>query len=68
MMSEMAISYVIEPQIPPTYIKNLFEFIYRKFLLPQRKRFVDISGTTVSGEPFLTYTVVDSFGKRKLRV
>lgn len=68
MMSEMAISYVIEPQIPPSYIKNLFEFIYRKFLLPQRKRFVDISGTTVSGESFLTYTVVDSFGKRKLRV
>jgi heat shock protein HtpX len=68
LMSEATISYMIEPQIPPSYIKNLFEFIHRKFLLPQKERFANISITTVSGEPFLTYTVVDSFGKPILRV
>ncbi len=67
-MSDTTTSYTIEPQIPSTYIKNLFEFIYRKFLLPQRGRFKDISRTMISDEFSLAYTVVDSSGDQKFRV
>lgn len=67
-MTEETISYVIEPQIPPSYINNLFEYISRNFLLQQREYFSDISRTTESGEPSLTYTVLDASGGRKLRV
>jgi len=67
-MSKKIISYTIEPQIPLTYVRNLFEFIYRKFLLPQRERFADISRTMISDEFSLAYTVIDSLGNQKLRV
>ncbi len=59
---------MIEPQVPSTYIRNLYEFIYRQFLLPQRERFADISRTMISGELSLAYTVVDSSGNQRLRV
>ncbi len=67
-MPKETVSYVIEPQVPSTYIRNLYEFIYRQFLLPQRERFTDISKTMISGEPSLAYTTVDSFGNQRLRV
>ncbi len=67
-MSNKTISYKIEPQIPSTYVRNLFEFIYRQFLLPQKNRFTDISRTMISGESSLSYTVVDSLGNRRLKV
>lgn len=66
-MSE-SISYVIEPQVPTTYVRNLYEFIYRQFLTSQRKRFTQISRTITSGEPSLAYTVLDSLGNQRLRV
>jgi heat shock protein HtpX len=67
-MSTASVSYVIEPQIPTDYVKNLFEFIYRKFLLPQRQRFTNVSRTEVAAEASLAYTVVDESGKQRLRV
>ncbi len=67
-MSSKAVSYTIEPKIPSTYVRNLLEFIYRKFLLPQRERFADISRTMISGKSSLAYTVMDSLGTQRLRV
>lgn len=67
-MSNNTASYVIDLEIPATYVRNLFEFIYRKFLLPQRERFVDVSRTMTSDRLSLAYTVVDSSGNRKLRI
>ena len=64
----MSVSYEIEPQIPASYVKNLFEFIYRKFLVPQRQRFTNVSRTEVVGENSLTYTILDSSGKERLRI
>jgi heat shock protein HtpX len=64
----LSVSYEIEPQIPASYVKNLFEFIYRKFLVPQRQRFTNVSRTEVVGENSLTYTILDSSGKERLRV
>ncbi len=67
-MSNKTISYTIEPKIPSTYVRNLFEFIYRKFLLPSRERFTDISRTMISGKSSLAYTVIDSLRTQRLRV
>lgn len=67
-MSEAPVSYVIEPQIPDSYVKNLFEFIYRNFLLPQRELFADVSSATSAEESSLTYTVVDTSGRKRLGV
>lgn len=68
LMVEVAISYVIEPQIPRSYVKSLFEFIYRNFLLPRRELFTDVSNATSADESSLTYTTVDESGRRKIRV
>jgi heat shock protein HtpX len=67
MLKETA-SYTIEPQMPQSYVSNLYEFLYRKFLIPQKERFADISKITASGEFSLKYKVIDSSGKPKLNV
>ena len=59
---------MIEPQIPQSYVGNLYDFIYRRFLIPQKERFANISQTAVSGEYSLTYDVLDSSGRPTLRV
>lgn len=68
MASGGTISYAIEPQIPLSYMRNLFDFFYQKFLLPQKDRFAGISRAMVSEEYFLKYNVLDSFGKQRLQV
>jgi heat shock protein HtpX len=67
-LSKSTTSYVIEPQIPSSYVKNLLEFIHRNFLLVQRERFTDVSIESSINESSLSYTVVDSSGKHKLKV
>jgi heat shock protein HtpX len=62
------VSYVIEPEIPPSYIGSLFDFMYHKFLLPQKKSYLDISRETISGKILLAYAVLDSGGQQSLRV
>ena len=67
-MSLEASSYNIVPEVPETYTRNLYEFIYRSFLLPQRHRFSDISRSTSSGVFSIDYSILDSSGNRKMRV
>ena len=63
-MSERVRSYVIFPEVPKAYMSKLYEYIYKFFLLPQKTRFTDISLGTFT----LSYTILDSTGKRKLSV
>ncbi len=67
-MSNTALSYTIETEIPPSYIESLLDFIYQKHLLPQKQRFANVSRTTVAGDPSLAFNVIDSTGKKKLNV
>jgi heat shock protein HtpX len=46
----------------------VYEFIYRKFLVPQTERFAEISKTTASGESSLNYNVIDQSEKPRLKV
>jgi heat shock protein HtpX len=67
-MSSQVRSYSIIPEVPDSYIGNLYEFIYRSFLLPQKLRFSDISRSTFSDALSISYSVLDSSGKKKLRI
>ncbi len=67
-MTEAAISYTLDPQIPSSYCKNLFEYIRRNYLALQRDRFIDVSFSSSADSSSLAYTIMDPEGKQKLRV
>ncbi len=67
-MSDGIISYVLEAEIPSGYLGNLLDFIYQKYLLPQRERFANISRTTTDGVSSIAYDVLDVHRQRDLRV
>ncbi|MCW3994861.1 MAG: M48 family metalloprotease [Candidatus Bathyarchaeota archaeon] len=60
----MVYSYNIIPEVPNSYVTKLYEYIYEFYLLPQKDRFADIS----VGSFFISYSVIDSSGKRNLLV
>jgi heat shock protein HtpX len=62
------VSYLIETEVPAGYIGNLLDFIYQKYLAPQRDRFANISRPVVDGKSSLTYELLDSSGRQSLRV
>ncbi len=63
-MSARSNSYVIVPEVPQSYMGKLYQFIYKFFLIPQKERFADVSLENFS----VTYSVLDSAGKRVLKV
>ncbi len=67
-MSLQTRSYSIIPEIPQSYIGNLYEFIYRSFLLPQKSRFSDISRSTSPNALSISYSILDSSGNKRIRV
>ena len=67
-MSSQNHSYSIIPEVPQSYIGNLYEFIYRSFLLPQKLRFSDISRSTSPGAFAMSYSILGSVGKTRLKV
>jgi heat shock protein HtpX len=67
-MSNTAISYAIETEVPPNYIGNLMDYIYQKYLLPQKQRIANISRGIIDGDPSLTFNVLDSTGKKNMNV
>jgi heat shock protein HtpX len=67
-MSEKALSFLLETDVPSNYIGNMLDFIYQKYLLAQKQRFINISRSTENGESTLNYNVVDQHGKRSLSV
>ena len=62
------VSYKITPEIPPSYMQKLFDYIYTKYLLPQKQRFTNISRETSTQGDFLSYTIVNAQGKQLLKV
>jgi heat shock protein HtpX len=62
------VSYKITPEVPPSYMEKLFDYIYTKYLLPQKQRFTNISRETSTQGDFLSYTIVNAQGKQLLKV
>ena len=67
-MSSKARSYSIVPEVPQNYIGNLYEFIYRSFLFPNKSRFSNISREKSPGTFSIQYSVLDPSGNKKLTV
>jgi heat shock protein HtpX len=67
-LSEKHFSYPIETEIPVKHMKSLLHFIYRKYILPQRKQFANVSREIINGEAILSFTTIDLTGKQDLRV
>ncbi|MCJ7424292.1 M56 family metallopeptidase [Candidatus Bathyarchaeota archaeon] len=68
MMRDKLVSYSIDFEIPSSYMGNLLDFIYQKYLLPQEKGFADISRTNTDGYPSLAFTVLDKSRVQSLAV
>jgi len=67
-MSNRTFSYTIETEVPSNYLGNLMDFIYQKYILPQKKEVTNVSRFVRDGNPWLTYTVLDPTGKQQLNV
>lgn len=61
------VSYVVDTELPASYMEKLFAFIYTQFLLPQKQRFTNFYRETVDGVPFLSYVVLNEQGKQLLK-
>jgi heat shock protein HtpX len=59
-----AVSYTIATEIPASYMKKLFAFMYTQYLLPQKQRFTNFYRETTDGVPFLSYVVRGPQGKQ----
>jgi len=67
-MSKEMLSYVIDTEVTSAYVNNLLDFIYHKYILPNRKYFTEVSRATVDGYSVLSFVTLDSNGKPELRV
>jgi heat shock protein HtpX len=65
---ESDVGYAVEVEIPLSYMRNLMDFVYQKYLLPQKTRFVDISRTDAGEQSSLGFVVLDESGRRRLKV
>jgi heat shock protein HtpX len=54
-----SLSYTIETEVPSNYMKGLLYFVYRKYIVAQKQRFVNVSRMVVNGSPSLEFTVLD---------
>jgi heat shock protein HtpX len=61
-------SYNIETEIPSNYLVSLLDFITQKYILPQGKRFANVSKTARDGLPSIVFSVNDLEGRRVLNV
>jgi len=62
------VSHKISTEIPSSYMEKLFEFIHKKYLLPQKQRFAAFLRSTSEGYPFLSYIVLDTDEKPLVKV
>src|SRR5208283_3584921 len=62
------VSYKITAEIPQSYMGKLFDYIYSKYLTPQKQRFTDIDKETSAKGERLAYTIVDQKGRQLIRV
>ena len=62
------VSYQISTEIPPSYMQKLFDYMYTQYLMPQKKRFTDIDRETSAQGDFLSYTIINSEGKKLVKI
>lgn len=59
--------YPVEIEIPVSYMGNLMDFVFQKYLLPQKALYADISRTDAGGQSSLSFVVLDAAGKGRIK-
>lgn len=67
-MSKELFSYTIETEVTPAYVSNLLDFIYHKYILPNRRFFAGVSRVSVNDYSVLAFITLNSDGKQELNV
>jgi heat shock protein HtpX len=67
-MSGKSVSHTIDLEVPDSYLGNLLDFIYQKYLLPQKKRFANVQRGRSENDFYLTFATLDDAGKQVLQV
>lgn len=62
------VSYSVETEINAERLQELMNFIERKYIVPHRDRFADVSKKTILGNASLAFTLLDPTGKPNLAV
>jgi heat shock protein HtpX len=67
-MSGKTVSYTVETEVPSNYLGNLLDYVYQKYLSPQKERFRELTRRIVDDVPYLSFVAVDPKGKQDLSV
>jgi len=67
-MAGQGLSFTIETEIPSSYLGNLMDFIYRKYVLAQERHFTNVSRKVVDGDPSIAFDVLNPIRKHTLKV
>ena len=62
------ISYSIETDLPLSYSRSLIDFIHKQFLSSPEQRVADVSKKDVEGDPSISFTTLDSMGRKEIGV
>jgi heat shock protein HtpX len=62
-MAEPAVSFSIETEVTSAYYEELIKYTYQSYVLPNGKRFTNVSQSSFNGAHVLTFTAVDPNGK-----
>jgi len=67
-MAESAASFSINTEVTPAYYEELIKYTYQNYVLPNGKRFTNVSQSSFDGTYVLSFTALDPNGKWHVNV
>jgi heat shock protein HtpX len=67
-MAESAVSFSIDTEVMPAYYEELIKYTYQNYVLPNGKRFTNVSQSSFDGTYVLSFTALDPNGKWHVNV
>lgn len=67
-MAESAVSFSINTEVTPAYYEELIKYTYQNYVLPNGKRFTNVSQSPFDGTYVLSFTALDPNGKWHVNV
>jgi len=58
-MAESAVSFSIDTEVTPAYYEELIKYTYQNYVLPNGKRFTNVSQSSFDGTYVLSFTALD---------